>query len=263
MIPHTDGMDDPSALLSVRNLYFRHPQSTRPTVDGVSLQVEAGQTFALVGESGSGKSTLVRLIMGLLRPHAGAIWFDCRRLDTMDEARRRPLRAEMAMVFQDPSASLSPRRTVFQAIAEPFLVHRPQLAAAEVADATAQLLHTVGLGTDYMHRFPHELSGGQRQRVSVARALALQPKLVLLDEPTSALDVSVQAQILNLLSDLQQALGLAYLFVSHDLAVVANMADRIGVMRDGRLVECNDTRALLTAPQTDYTRALLAAFCGP
>jgi ABC-type glutathione transport system ATPase component len=250
-------------LLTVRDARFRHPGAKRWTVDGVSLDVEAGGTFALVGESGSGKSTLIRLVMGLLPLAEGSIFFDDARIDRMGEAERRPLRAQMGMVFQDPAASLNPRRTVLQALAEPFEVHRPEMRRPEIAEEALHLLETVGLGGDHLHRFPHELSGGQRQRVSIARALALRPRLVLLDEPTSALDVSVQAQILNLLLELQRSLGLAYLFVSHDLAVVAYMADRIGVMQGGRLVECAATDALLAMPSTEYTRALLDAYTGP
>ena len=249
-------------LLEVRDLCFRHPGAPRPTVDGVSLDVEAGATFALVGESGSGKSTLIRLVMGLLAPQGGTVTFDGRRLDDLPEAERRPLRASMGMVFQDPMASLSPRRTVLQTLVEPFRVHRPEVPLDEMEDEILHLVETVGLSADHLLRLPHALSGGQRQRVSIARALALKPRIVLLDEPTSALDVSVQAQILNLLLELQRSLGLAYLFVSHDLAVVAHMADHIGVMQAGRLVECGDTAAIIAAPATDYTRALLDAFTG-
>ncbi len=248
-------------LLEVRNLCFRHPHSVRPTVDDVSLEVESGRTFALVGESGSGKSTLLRLVMGLLDPIGGEIHFAKRRVDKMTPVERRPLRAEMAMVFQDPAASLNPRRTVFQALSEPFEVHRENTPRSQIEEEAVHLLETVGLHADHLVRFPHELSGGQRQRVSIARALALRPKLLLLDEPTSALDVSVQAQVLNLLVELQRSLSLAYLFVSHDLAVVAHIADTIGVMQAGRLVESAPTRALLAEPRTDYTRDLLNAFC--
>lgn len=250
------------SLLVVRDLRFRYPGSARWIVDDVSLEVEAGGTFALVGESGSGKSTLVRLVMGLLRPQEGTIVFDDVRLERMTESERRPRRAEMGMVFQDPAGSFNPRRTILQALAEPFEIHRREMKRGEIADEALHMLETVGLGGDHLNRYPHELSGGQRQRVSIARALALRPRLVLLDEPTSALDVSVQAQILNLLLELQRSLGLAYLFVSHDLAVVAYMADTIGVMQGGRLVETARTESLLAAPRTDYTRALLDAYTG-
>jgi len=242
-------------LLDVRDVaivYGKHR-----AVDGVSFSVERGQTYALVGESGSGKSSLARAVMGLVPVAGGEIVLDGTRLDALSERQRRPYRRRLQMVFQDPGASLNPRRTILQTLTEPFVIHEPSMAAAERDRRAAEMVERVGLSPEHLRRYPHEFSGGQRQRLSLARALALRPDLLVLDEPTSALDVSVQAQILNLLVDLQRDLGLTCLFITHDLAVVAHMADFVGVMKSGRLVETGDAREVLGSPREAYTRNLL------
>jgi ABC-type oligopeptide transport system ATPase subunit len=227
-------------------------------VDGVSLTIGAGETLGLVGESGSGKSTTGYCILQLLKPTKGSVRFMGKELTTMASGDLREMRREMQIVFQDPYSSLNPRMTVGNIVAEPLVVHgigTRQSRQARVRD----LLETVGFNPDFTNRYPHEFSGGQRQRIGIARALALNPRLIVCDEPVSALDVSIQAQILNLLKDLQRDLGLAYLFVAHDLAVVRAVSDRIAVMNKGVIVETGAAHEVYTNPQEDYTRALLAA----
>ncbi len=227
-------------------------------VDGVDLDVRAGETVGIVGESGSGKSTLGRAILKLL-PSAGTVRFEDRDLNGLDRAALRPLRRHMQVVFQDPFGSLSPRMTAGQIMTEGLLVHEPALSASERDARAIVAFSEVQLDPQTRNRFPHEFSGGQRQRVAIARAMILKPKLVVLDEPTSALDRSVQREIVNLLRDLQQRYGLAYVFISHDLAVVRAMADSVLVMKDGRVVERGVTEQIMTAPREPYTRALIAA----
>jgi peptide/nickel transport system ATP-binding protein len=227
-------------------------------VDGVSLHLERGGALGLVGESGCGKSTLARLACGLLAPREGAV-----RVSGMDPAQRdartrRTLARAVQMVFQDPYGSLHPRQRIGAQLAEPLRLHAPPSAPA-TGTRVAALLERVGLPAEVAQRHPHELSGGQRQRVAIARAIAVEPALLVCDEPVSALDVSIQAQILNLLRDLQRDLGLALLFISHDLRVVRCMTDRIAVMQHGRIVELGDTDAVWSAPQHPYTAELLAA----
>jgi peptide/nickel transport system ATP-binding protein len=226
-------------------------------VDGVSFEIGRGRTFSLVGESGCGKSTVARLVVGLYRPTRGAI-----RFDGIDIAGRRamaPLRRRMQMIFQDPYASLNPRWRVLDIIAEPLRVHRLLPDDRAVVRRVSELLEQVRLSPLDGEKYPHEFSGGQRQRISIARALASQPEFLVCDEPTSALDVSVQAQILNLMRDLQRELGLSYLFISHDLAVVYHVSDDLGVMYLGQLVEWGPARELFRRPQHPYTRMLLDA----
>jgi ABC-type oligopeptide transport system ATPase subunit len=227
-------------------------------VDGVSLRIAEGETLGLVGESGSGKSTTGYCILQLLKPTKGSVRFMGKELTTMSSGDLREMRREMQIVFQDPYSSLNPRMTVGNIVAEPLKVHGIGTKRSRVA-RVRDLLETVGFNPDFTNRYPHEFSGGQRQRIGIARALALNPRLIVCDEPVSALDVSIQAQILNLLKDLQRDLGLAYLFVAHDLAVVRAMSDRIAVMNKGVLVETGDANEVYTNPQQDYTRALLAA----
>jgi ABC-type oligopeptide transport system ATPase subunit len=227
-------------------------------VDGVSLQIGEGETLGLVGESGSGKSTTGYCILQLLKPTKGSVRFMGEELTTMSSHDLREMRREMQIVFQDPYSSLNPRMTVGGIVAEPLAVHGIGTRASRGA-RVRDLLETVGFNPDFTNRYPHEFSGGQRQRIGIARALALNPRLIVCDEPVSALDVSIQAQILNLLKDLQRDLGLAYLFVAHDLAVVRAMSDRIAVMNKGVLVETGDAKEVYANPQQDYTRALLAA----
>ena len=225
-------------------------------VSGVDLAVYEGETLALVGESGCGKSTLGRLLLGLLPPAQGQVFFDGQDLAALPPARLRALRRQMQLVFQDTAAALNPRWTVGQSLAEPLRIHN-LCPRGEYAARGAALLTQVGLAPDLLDRYPHQLSGGQRQRVGLARALALSPRLVVCDEPVSALDVSVQAQMLNLLADLQASQGLTYVLISHDLGVVRHSADRVCVMFLGRVCEVGPTQALFSAPRHPYTKFLL------
>jgi ABC-type oligopeptide transport system ATPase subunit len=227
-------------------------------VDGVSFEIREGQTLGLVGESGSGKSTTGYCVLQLLKPTAGTVRFMGKELTTMGRGDLREMRKEMQIVFQDPYSSLNPRMTVGNIVGEPMLVHGQGTRRGREA-RVRDLLETVCFNPDFTNRYPHEFSGGQRQRIGIARALALNPRLIVCDEPVSALDVSIQAQILNLLKDLQRDLGLAYLFVAHDLAVVRTMSDLIAVMNKGKLVEIGKAEDVYTNPQDDYTKALLAA----
>lgn len=227
-------------------------------VDGVSFTLGAGETLGLVGESGCGKSTLSLMLMGLASPSAGRIWFDGEDITAQKRRRHPRLCRDLQIVFQNPMASLNRRMTVFDIIAEPLIVHRVHNGAWR-QERIHELMGLVGLNPGLAHRYPSELSGGQRQRVGIARALALNPRLLILDEPVSALDVSIQAQILNLLRRLQREYGLAYLFISHDLRVVRYMAPRIAVMYRGRLVETGSREQIFTAPAHPYTQTLLAA----
>jgi ABC-type oligopeptide transport system ATPase subunit len=227
-------------------------------VDDVSFEIQEGETLGLVGESGSGKSTTGYSVLQLLKPTGGSVRFLGKELTTMSRSDLREMRREMQIVFQDPYSSLNPRMTVGNIVAEPLTVHG--VGTRRSREATVRdLLETVGFNPDFTNRYPHEFSGGQRQRIGIARALALNPRLIVCDEPVSALDVSIQAQILNLLKDLQRDLGLAYLFVAHDLAVVRTMSDRIAVMNKGKLVEIGPAEQVYASPQDEYTRALLAA----
>ena len=227
-------------------------------VDGVSFEIEEGQTLGLVGESGSGKSTTAYAALQLLRPTSGSVFFGGSELTILHGESLRRMRRQMQIVFQDPYASLNPRMTVGRIVGEPLQTHGIGDRRSRRA-TVASLLELVGFDPAYTNRYPHEFSGGQRQRIGIARALALNPKLIVCDEPVSALDVSIQAQILNLLKDLQHDLGLTYLFIAHDLAVVRAMSDTIAVMREGVIVEQGPADRVYTQPQTDYTRALLAA----
>ncbi|MBM3589263.1 MAG: dipeptide ABC transporter ATP-binding protein [Alphaproteobacteria bacterium] len=231
-------------------------------VDGVSFDVHRGETLALVGESGCGKSTTARLVLRLIEPSAGRIAFDGNDITEVKGAAQRAMRRRMQIIFQDPFASLNPRLTVTETLTEPMVVHRIGDDASRRARAL-ELLRLVGLRDFHAQRYPHEFSGGQRQRIGIARALAVNPELIVCDEPVSALDVSIQAQVINLLKDLQARLGLSYLFIAHDLAVVKHVADRIAVMYLGQIVEIAPKRALFEAPQHPYTRALLAAIPQP
>ena len=232
------------------------PQQWLRAVDGMSFELRRGETLALVGESGCGKSTVARLIVGLYEPTGGRIEFEGIDLASADAS---GLRRRMQMIFQDPYASLNPRWRVMDIVAEPIRVLRLTKSPAEIADRVGELLVQVGLSPEDREKYPHEFSGGQRQRISIARALSGSPEFLVCDEPTSALDVSVQAQILNLMSALQEKLGLTYLFISHNLAVVSHVADRVGVMYLGRLAELSDADELFARPKHPYTRMLLDA----
>jgi len=255
-------------LLSVRNVtksfpikggLFGREMERLHAVDGVSFDIAAGETLGLVGESGCGKSTTGRCIMRLIEPSSGEVWFQGRDVTRLQGEPLRAMRRDIQIIFQDPFASLNPRHTVGQIVGEAMVIHKLARNRGDLEDRVAHLLETVGLQADHMQRFPHEFSGGQRQRIGIARALAVEPKLIVCDEPVSALDVSIQAQVINLLEDLLEKFGLTYLFIAHDLSVVEHISDRVAVMYLGRVVEVAPARALYDNPRHPYTEALLSA----
>lgn len=257
----------PVPLLEVRNLcvefaartgMFGSPRGGTRAVDDVSLTIAPGETLGLVGESGCGKTTVGRAILRLIPVTSGSIFFQGESVLQMKHAALRTFRRAAQIVFQDPAGSLNPRMRIGEIIGEPLLVHR-LAKGQELQQRVYELLERVGLPREAAQRYPHEFSGGQRQRIGIARALSLQPRLIICDEPTSALDVSIQSQILNLLKDLQDSFGLSYLFISHDMAVIHHMCDRIAVMWKGRIVEQGEGGAILSQPQHEYTRTLLNA----
>jgi oligopeptide transport system ATP-binding protein len=245
----------------VRTGLFSRARGAVQAVDDISFDLHSGETLALVGESGCGKSTAGKLLLRLIEPTAGKVWFDGRDLFSLPERDVRSLRSEMQIIFQDPYGSLNPRMTVGAMLAEALHLHG--LHAGRERKRVIELLGLVGLAPEHAARYPHEFSGGQRQRIGIARALAVEPRLIVCDEPVSALDVSVQAQVINLLQDLQRQFGLAYLFIAHDLAVVKHIATRVAVMYLGKIVEMADKHALFAQPRHPYTRALLAAIPVP
>jgi len=256
--------------LEVRNLRKTFPRNpgvfatpgtgeTFTAVGDVTFFVERGDTFAIVGESGCGKTTLARMLLRLIEPDSGKILFDTRDLLALSANQMRAERRQMQMIFQDPYASLNPRMRVGEIVAEPLCIHESRLSQSQRLERAAEILRRVGLSEDALRKYPHEFSGGQRQRIGIARALILRPKLVVADEPVSALDVSVGAQVLLLLEELQREFGLTYIFISHSLPVVAQIATHIAVMRAGNLVECGPAALILGNPTADYTRELIAA----
>lgn len=257
------------AVLDVRDLVKRHPAHGRTglrraarhitSVDGVSLTLRRGETLGLVGESGSGKSSLARLLTAVDRPTSGEITVFGERLDRLRGRRLREMRRRVQLVFQDPYTSLDPRMSVYAIVREPLLVHRSVCPRDQHRARVGELLELVGLSPDHAHRRPHEFSGGQRQRIGIARALALGPDILVCDEPVSALDVSVQAQIVNLFDSLRRELGIASVFIAHDLAVVEHVADRVAVMKEGRIVEEGQVADVYDRPRHPYTRELLAS----
>ncbi len=250
-----------STLLEVKNLkkYFNTPKGTLHAVDGVSFKLERGRTLGVVGESGCGKSTLGRTIIHLLESTEGNILFEGKDITNPSKEELKALRREMQMIFQDPFSSLNPRMTVEQLIAEPLLIYKEYPSKEETFRRVKELMDTVGIASRIANSYPHELDGGRRQRIGVARALALQPKLIVCDEPVSALDVSIQAQILNLMQDLQEELGLTYIFITHDMSVVKHISDDILVMYMGTPVEFSESKELFAKQYHPYTKALLSA----
>jgi oligopeptide transport system ATP-binding protein len=256
------------ALLRVKNLkkyfpirggLFSREVARVHAVDDVSLEIHKGETLGLVGESGCGKSTTGRSILRLIEPTSGEVWFEDKNVTTLDKRALRVLRKEIQIIFQDPYASLNPRMTVGSIIGEALVIHRLAKSKKDREERVVQLLETVGLLADHLRRYPHEFSGGQRQRIGIARALAVSPKLIVADEPVSALDVSIQAQIINLMEDLQKQFSLTYLFIAHDLSVVEHISTRVAVMYLGKIVELAPAKELYTNPQHPYTEALLSA----
>jgi oligopeptide transport system ATP-binding protein len=247
----------------VGSSFFARSQKVLRAVDGVSLRVRRGETVGLVGESGCGKSTLGRLVLRLIEPTFGRVVFDGRDILPLKPAEMRPLRRQMQIIFQDPYSSLNPRMTVREIVGEAIQIHKLAATKKDEEEMVAGLLRKVGLRPDAMGRYPHEFSGGQRQRIGIARALAVQPQFIVCDEPISALDVSIQAQIVNLLMDLQDELGVAFLFISHDLRVVRHISQRTMVMYLGKVVEQGTTEDVYTQPMHPYTRALLGAVPAP
>jgi peptide/nickel transport system ATP-binding protein len=265
-------------LLTVKNLYkhfdisgglldqisfsggkFHLQKTLVKAVNNVSFEIKPGETFSVVGESGCGKSTLGRTIMGLYPPNGGEVLYSGERIDNLNHKQLLPYRKKMQMVFQDPYASLNPRKTIRQALEAPLRYHNPQLRNGEVKDRIDEVMLQVGSDPQWITRLPHEFSGGQRQRISIARALVVDPEFIVADEPISALDVSIQAQILNLMMDLQEQRNLAYLFIAHDLSVVEHLSDRVGVMYLGTMCELSETGLLFDTPRHPYTQALMSA----
>lgn len=250
-------------LVDAKNLkkYFPTGDKDKPVkaVDDVSFQIFRGETLGVVGESGCGKSTTGRLVLNLIEPTSGSVTFQGTELTTLSRKDMRAIRSQMQIIFQDPYASLDPRKTVYQILAEPFQIHHPEMSREQIFTEVSQLVYRVGLRPEHVYRYPHEFSGGQRQRVGIARAIALHPQFVVCDEPVSALDVSIQAQVINMFDELQDQMGLTYLFIAHDLLVVRHISDRIAVMYLGKMVELADAKEIYDHPLHPYTKCLMSA----
>lgn len=250
-------------LADVKNLKKYFPTSEKgkvvKAVDDISFQIFKGETLGVVGESGCGKSTTGRLVLRLLEPTSGTVTFKGQDMSSLKKKDLRAMRKQMQIIFQDPYASLDPRKTVFQILAEPYQIHHPEMSREEIYSQVTRLIDCVGLRPEHIYRYPHEFSGGQRQRVGIARALAVNPEFVVCDEPISALDVSIQAQVVNMLEDLQAELGLTYLFIAHDLSMVRHISKKVGVMYLGSLVEMAETEELYEHTLHPYTKALMSA----
>lgn len=254
-------MADKDIILEVRDLkkYFKSPTGTLHAVDGVNFSIRRGETLGLVGESGCGKSTIGRLILGLHQSTSGEILFNGQDICKMNKKQLHDLRKDLQIIFQDPFSSLNPRMSIGEIIGEPLRIHAKAQSRAELDKEVSRLMDVVGLSARLFNAYPHELDGGRRQRVGIARALSLQPQFIVCDEPVSSLDVSIQAQVLNLLKDLQKQYGTAYLFIAHDLSVVQHISDRVAVMYLGKMVELSDWKSLYAEPNHPYTQALLSA----
>lgn len=259
---------DPNSLLEVKNLkvhfprargFFQRSKGVVKAVNDVSFSVKRGTTVGLVGESGSGKTTIGRALIKLVNTTAGSIYYDKQEISALSRGNFFPYRKRMQMIFQDPFNSLNPRMTLYEIIAEPLVIHFPKWRRPKRRSRVAELLSKVNLDPNHMTRYPHEFSGGQRQRIGIARALAVEPEFIICDEPVSALDVSVQAQIVNLLQDLQDELKLTYLFIAHDLAVIEHISDKVLVMTEGKIVEQATAKEIYNNPQDPYTQKLLNA----
>lgn len=242
-----------------KNNRFVRQQSVVHALNDISFDIQRGETVSVVGESGCGKSTLARCVIRLYHPNSGEVLYDGQRIDNLSHSAMKPYRTRMQMVFQDPYSSLNPRMTVAQTLEEPIRFHNPSYNSANIIDKIAEVMQQVGVDPQWRNRFPHEFSGGQRQRISIARALAVDPEFIVADEPIAALDVSIQAQVLNLLMDLQEQHGLTYMFISHDLSVVKHISNNVAVMYLGTLCEFAETEVLYSNPQHPYTKALLSA----
>lgn len=267
-LQYTLNQDSPTPLLAVQNLCVHFPlrsgllqrtTSVIKAVDNVSFEIAPGQTLGLVGESGSGKSTVGRAVLRLIEPTSGRVLFGGTDLAAESASHLRTLRRKLQIIFQDPGSSLNPRHTIASTLTEPLLVHEIASTQREALDRAKQLLNRCGMPDSALSRYPHEFSGGQKQRIAIARALSLEPQLIICDEPTSALDVSIQAQILNLLQDLQRDLNLSYLFISHDMGVIQHMCPIVAVMHKGRIVEQGPREQVLHSPTDDYTKRLIAS----
>ena len=256
-------MADKDIILEVRDLkkYFKSPTGTLHAVDGVNFSIRRGETLGLVGESGCGKSTIGRLILGLHQSTSGEILFNGQDICKMNKKQLHDLRKDLQIIFQDPFSSLNPRMSIGEIIGEPLRIHAKAQSRAELDKEVSRLMDVVGLSARLFNAYPHELDGGRRQRVGIARALSLQPQFIVCDEPVSSLDVSIQAQVLNLLKDLQKEFSTAYLFISHDIGVIHYMSDFIVVINRGRIVEQGEGSQLIRTPKDDYTKRLIASSC--